>query len=197
LTQSKSASSRTPARRIPRPMKSRRTPTGKQKLKVDPSLIILALCLAFNLTACTRKAAGTGGWTLDNQQRATLADYKGKVVVLDFYATWCEPCRAETPGLVQLQKQYQQQGLRIVGLNVGGADDRDRVPAFAKEFGIEYPLAFPDDEYADSLLGNNQNIPQAFVFDRSGKLVRRFIGYTDNSSAELERVVKATVTSGQ
>jgi thiol-disulfide isomerase/thioredoxin len=169
----------------------------KRKLKVDPLLIMLALCLAFILTACTRKAAGTGGWTLDNQQRATLADYKGTVVVLDFYATWCEPCRAETPGLVQLQAQYQQQGLQVIGLNVGGADDRDQVPGYAKEFGIKYPLAFPDDEYADSLLGDNQNIPQAFVFDRNGKLVRRFIGYSDGSGAELERVVKATVTAGQ
>ncbi len=174
-------------------MKSRKSPTVKRKLKVDLTLIMLALCLAFILTACTGKPAGTGGWTLDNKPRATLADYKGKVVVLDFYATWCEPCRAETPGLVQLQKQYQQQGLQIVGLNVGGADDRDQVPAFAKEFGIDYPLGFPDDEFADSLLGDNQNIPQAFVFDRSGKLVRRFIGYSDSSGAELERVVKASM----
>ena len=175
-------------------MKSRRPPNVNRKLKVDLALIMLVLCLAVIFTACTRKPAG---WTLDNKQRATLADYKGKVVVLDFYATWCEPCRAETPGLVQLQKQYQQQGLQIVGLNVGGADDRDQVPAFAKEFGIPYPLGFPDDEYADSLLGDNQNIPQAFIFDRSGKLVKRFIGYSDSSGAELERLVKASVAAGQ
>lgn len=158
---------------------------------------MLVLSSAFILAGCPSKPVGTGGWTFDNQQRATLADYKGKVVVLDFYATWCEPCRAETPGLVQLQKQYQQQGLQIVGLNVGGAADRGKVLGFAIEFGIEYPLGFPDDEYADSLLGDNQNIPQAFVFDRNGKLVRRFIGYSDGSGAELERVVKATVTAGQ
>ena len=178
-------------------MKSRRPPTVKRELKFDLALIMLVLLSAFVFTACTRKLAGTGGWTLDNKQRATLADYKGKVVVLDFYATWCEPCRAETPRLVQLQKQYQQQGLQVIGLNVGGTDDRDQVPAFAKEFGIEYPLGFPDDEFADSFLGDNQNIPQAFVFDRSGKLVRRFIGYSDSSGAELERVVKASVASGQ
>ena len=151
---------------------------------------------ALVLTACARKAAGTGGWALDNKQHATLADYKGKVVVLDFYATWCEPCRAETPRLVQLQEQYQQQGLQVIGLNVGGANDRDQVPAFAREFGIQYPLAFPDDEFADPLLSDNQNIPQAFVFDRNGKLVKRFIGYSDSSGAELERVVKASLLPG-
>lgn len=159
--------------------------------------MILVLGTAFIFAACTRKAAGTGGWALDNKQHATLADYKGKVVVLDFYATWCEPCRAETPRLVQLQAQYQQQGLQVIGLNVGGADDRDQVPAFAREFGIQYPLAFPDDEFADSFLGDNQNIPQAFVFDRNGELVKRFIGYSDSSGAEFERVVKASLAAGQ
>jgi len=168
-----------------------------RKLQIDLALMMLALSAVFILTACTRKPAGPGGWTLGNKQRATLADYKGKVVVLDFYATWCEPCRAETPRLVQLQKQNEQQGLQVIGLNVGGADDRDQVPAFAKEFGIQYPLGFPDDEYADSFLGDNQNIPQAFVFDRNGKLVKRFIGYSESSGTELERVVKASVAAGQ
>src|SRR5882724_6933061 len=156
LTQSNLASNRTMGKRIPGPMKSRKYPTVIRKLKIDRALMMLVLGLAFILAGCTRKPvgpAGTGGWTLANNQRATLADYKGKVVVFDFYATWCEPCRAETPRLVQLQKQYQQEGLQVIGLNVGGADDRDQVPAYANEFGIEYPLGFPDDEYADSFLG--------------------------------------------
>ncbi len=178
-------------------MKSRKPPTVNRKLRRGLALMILVLGTAFIFAACTRKAARTGGWALDNKQHATLADYKGKVVVLDFYATWCEPCRAETPRLVQLQEQYQPQGLQVIGLNVGGADDRDQVPAFAREFGIQYPLAFPDDEFADSFLGDNQNIPQAFVFDRNGELVKRFIGYSDSSGAEFERVVKASLAAGQ
>ena len=165
--------------------------------------MLLMLFLALALGACTRPPAKTvativpGSWTLDNSQRRKLSDYKGKVVLLDFYATWCEPCRAETPHLVQLQKQYAEQGLQVIGLNVGGEDDREEVPGYAKEFGIQYPLAFPDDELADAYLGDNQNIPQSFVFDRSGNLIKRFVGYSDNSGLELERVVKAAVTSSQ
>jgi thiol-disulfide isomerase/thioredoxin len=177
-------------------MKIRKPPTVNRKLKIDLARLMLVLSSAFIFTGCPSKPVGTGGWTFDNQQRATLADYKGKVVVLDFYATWCEPCRAETPRLVKLQEQYQQQGLQVIGLNVGGANDRDQVPGYAREFGIKYPLAFPDDEFADSLLGNNQNIPQAFVFDRNGELVRRFIGYSDSSGAELERIVKDVADNG-
>ncbi len=132
----------------------------------------------------------------DNNHRAKLSDYKGKVVVLDFYATWCEPCRAETPRLVQLQRQYAQQGLQVIGLNVGGEDDRAKVPAFAKEFGIQYPLAFPDDDLVGLYLSDNQSIPQAFVFDRNGDLVKRFVGYTPNSGAELERLIQGALTTG-
>ena len=181
-------------------MKSRRPPTVNRKLKFDLALMMLVLWSAFVFTACTRKPARTvetGGWTLDNKQRATLADYKGKVVVLDFYATWCEPCRAETPHLVQMQRQYAEQGLQVIGLNVGGEDDRDEVPGFAREFGIQYPLGFPDDEFSDQYLSDNQNIPQAFVFDRSGKLVKRFIGYSEQSGADLEQVVQRTLTQSQ
>ncbi len=157
--------------------------------------MVLFLVLAFS--SCTKRPASpvsAAGWTLDNNQRAHLADYKGKVVVLDFYATWCEPCRAETPRLVQLQRQYAEQGLQVIGLNVGGADDREQVPTFAKEFGIQYPLAFPDDEFADAYLDDNQNIPQAFVFDRSGNMVKRFVGYSETSGEELDRVVQSTLT---
>ena len=116
--------------------------------------------------------------------------------MLDFYATWCEPCRDETPHLVQLQRQYEQQGLQVIGLNVGGEDDREEVPKYAKEFAIPYPLAFPDDELVDFYLGDNQLIPQTLVFDRSGKLVKQFVGYDQKGGRELERLVQATLASG-
>jgi len=166
--------------------------------RIEPALLGLLVVLAASaFSACIKPPGGPVGpvgWTLDNNQRAKLSDYQGKVVLLDFYATWCEPCRAETPHLVQLQKQYAAQGLQVIGLNVGGEDDRAQVPSFAKEFGIPYPLAYPDDELVDDLLGDNQNIPQAFVFDRRGKLVKRFIGYSNNSGVELEDVVKTAIT---
>ncbi len=130
-----------------------------------------------------------------NNQRMTLDNFKGKVVVLDFYATWCEPCRAETPHLVKLQQQYANQGLQVIGLNVGGEDDRDKVPAYAKEFSIQFPLGFPDDDFAEQFLGDNQNIPQSFLFDRNGDLVKRFIGYDDGAGAELERLVQGALAA--
>src|SRR5258706_10438821 len=157
---------------------------------------VFIICLLLLLCSCARRPAGLAGWTVDNNRAAKLSDYKGKVVVLDFYATWCEPCRAETPRLVELQRQYAEQGLQVIGLNVGGEDDRDQVPSYAKEFGIQYPLAFPDDDLADTYLSDNQNIPQSFVFDRNGNLVKRFVGYSQSSGVELDRVVKASLLTG-
>src|SRR3982750_4466251 len=140
------------------------------KLPAALTIAIATLFVASLFTTCTRRPpnpTGFGGWVREDNEHAKLSDYKGKVVVLDFYATWCQPCRAETPHLVQLQNKYAAQGLQIIGLNVGGADDREEVPSYAREFGIQYQLAFPDDELADAYLADNQNIPQAFVFDRN------------------------------
>ena len=156
-------------------------------------LITLMLLLLVS-GACTKRPPVSGTWAVGNQT-AKLADYKGKVVVIDFYATWCEPCRAEIPRLVQMQKDYGAGGLQVIGLNVGGDDDRPKVPSFAKEFGIEYPLGFPDDNLVDQYLTDNQNIPQSFVFDRDGNLIKRFIGYSSKSGAELEQIVRSAVNS--
>jgi thiol-disulfide isomerase/thioredoxin len=132
---------------------------------------------------------------LDNDQHARLSDYKGKVVVLDFYATWCEPCRAQTPHLIKMQRQYGGQGLQVIGLNVGGEDDRDKVPGYAKELGIQYPLGFPDDELFDAYLSDNENIPQALIFDRDGRMVKRFVGYNEAVGQELERIVQTSLAT--
>ena len=168
------------------------------KLPLALTIATATLLVASLFTTCTRRPpqpSALGGWVQDNNQHAKLADYKGKVVVLDFYATWCEPCRAETPHLVNLQKQYGDKGLQVIGLNVGGDDDRAQVPGFVKEFGIQYPLAYPDDDLVDQLLSDNQNIPQSFVYDRNGKLIKRFIGFESLGAVQIERVVQQALTA--
>jgi thiol-disulfide isomerase/thioredoxin len=162
-------------------------------------MTLVMVLFTFVFSACTKRPAeaNVGGWTLDGSKSAKLADYKGRVVVLDFYATWCEPCRAETPHLVQLQRQYEGKGLQVIGLNVGGEDDRDKVAGFAREFGIQYPLGFPDDNLVDSYLSDNQDIPQTFVVDRNGRIVKRFVRYNEDVERELERVVQTSLRSDQ
>ncbi|HEX5884408.1 MAG TPA: TlpA disulfide reductase family protein [Pyrinomonadaceae bacterium] len=133
------------------------------------------------------------GWELADGSRSVVSEHKGKVLVLDFYATWCVPCRDSIPHLVSLQKKFAEQGLTVVGLNVGGSGDNEKVPAFAKEFGIQYALAQPGEDLISFLLSDSDAIPQTFVFDRQGKLVERFIGYDAAVGERLERVIEKTV----
>ncbi len=133
------------------------------------------------------------GWELADGNRAVFSEYKGKVLILDFYATWCEPCRDSIPHLIGLQKKYADQGLQVVGLNVGGPGDNERVPAFAKDFGIQYPLAQPDEELASFLLAGQDAIPQTFVFDRQGQLVQRFIGFGSSTGTYLDSAVETAL----
>ena len=133
------------------------------------------------------------GWQLADGKRSVLSEYKGKVLILDFYATWCIPCRDSIPHLIGLQKKHEARGLSIVGLNVGGPGDEQLVPAFAKQFGIQYPLAKPDEDLVSFLLSDSDAIPQTFVFDRQGKLVSRFIGFDEQTGNSLDRVVEQSL----
>ena len=133
------------------------------------------------------------GWVLANGARSRLADYHDKVLVLDFYATWCLPCRQSIPHLGSLQERFASQGLQVVGLNVGGADDRVKVADFAREMRIQYPLGFPDKSLSDFFLSDNQSIPQTFVFARDGHLVKRFIGYESSTGVELEQTIQTAL----
>jgi thiol-disulfide isomerase/thioredoxin len=133
------------------------------------------------------------GWDLSDGKRALFSDYKGRVLILDFYATWCVPCRDSVPHLMGLHKKYEHQGLSIVGLNVGGPEDEAEVPGFAKEFGIQYALGKPDEVLVGLLLSDTDSIPQTFVFDRQGQLVDRLIGFGEGSGERLDLAVESAL----
>jgi len=133
------------------------------------------------------------GWELSDGKRAVFSEYKGKVLILDFYATWCVPCRDSIPHLVGLQKKYDDQGVQVIGLNVGGPEDEELVPAFAKQFGIQYPLARPDDDLVSLLFAGQDAIPQTFVFDRQGQLVQRFVGFGSDTGIYLDSAVETAL----
>lgn len=133
------------------------------------------------------------GWVIANTQHVRLADSQNKVVILDFYATWCAPCRDSIPHLVDLHRRYSDKGLQIVGLNVGGPDDYEKIPAFAREFGIPYQLGIPDPELEQLFMSGEGAIPQTFILDRKGAVVKRFIGYDDSLIEELDSAVQSSL----
>lgn len=132
-------------------------------------------------------------WTLLDGRQARLRDYRGQIVVLDFYATWCPPCRDEVPHLASLQTRFGGEGLQVIGLNVGGEEDRPKIPGFVKELGINYQLATPTPEAVDLFMGGDSGIPQTLVFNRNGELLRHFAGYDATTRRELETAIAEAV----
>lgn len=111
-----------------------------------------------------------------------LAELRGKVVLLDFWATWCTPCRQETPQFVALQQKYGARGLQIVGVSMD--DGPQPVRAFYREFKMNYPVAMGTTQVAEAY-GGVLGLPIAFVIDRRGQIVAKYEGPAD--MAELER----------
>jgi peroxiredoxin len=103
-----------------------------------------------------------------------LSDFKGKVVIVDFWATWCGPCRVEIPDFVRLQSKYRDKGLAIVGLSLD-ADGEKAVKPFVEEHDINYTMLIANDETAKSF-GGILGIPTTFVIDRQGRIVQKFVG---------------------
>jgi len=112
-----------------------------------------------------------------------LADYRGKVMVLNFWATWCGPCRAEVPDLVELQKRYPEQ-LQVIGLVVDD-DDQDAIKKFAAKYGVNYPLAIADDDVRLQY-GGIPALPTSFILDAEGRVVQKHEGLRDPVLYEVE-----------
>jgi thiol-disulfide isomerase/thioredoxin len=116
-----------------------------------------------------------------NGKKVRLAGYRGKALLLNFWATWCEPCRVETPWLVKLEKKYGGKGLQVIGIDMD--DDRTDVPRFVRQMGIPYPVVLGDDAVS-ALYGGLKGLPTSIYVDRSGRIVGEIFGLTDEADVE-------------
>jgi len=133
-------------------------------------------------------------WVSTDGLKTDFGSLKGKAVILDFWATYCPPCRDEIPHLNELKAKYGDD-LQIIGLNVGGDDDRPKIPAFAKQYSISYPIAFPEDALLNFVSGNDDRIPQTAVFDRNGKLVTKIVGFDPSIKRELDAAIETALAA--
>ena len=112
-----------------------------------------------------------------------LSDYQGKVILLDFWATWCGPCRIEIPGFIQLQKRYADQGFTMIGISMD--DSPEPVVDFYKQLQMNYPVAVGNDRLGE-LYGGMPGLPTTFVIGRDGRIYAKHVGAYDLSVFEAE-----------
>lgn len=139
------------------------------------------------LGACAQSGAIEVGTTapdfkltdIDGKQ-VSLSDFKGKIVILNFFASWCPPCRSEVPDFVELEKAYEDKGLVIVGVSLVNLEEsRD----FAAQFGINYPVLV-DDGKASNIYGPIRSIPATFIITKDFKIAKMYIGARSKSVFE-------------
>jgi thiol-disulfide isomerase/thioredoxin len=118
--------------------------------------------------------------TLDGQD-LRLSSYRGKVVLLDFWATWCDPCREEIPHLIELQKTYGDRGLQVIGISMD--DSPEPVRPFYQQFHMNYPVVIGTAKTGE-LYGGILGLPTAFLIGRDGRIDAKLTGATDASVFE-------------
>ncbi len=126
--------------------------------------------------------------SLDGKQ-VKLSSYRGKAVLLNFWATWCGPCKIEMPWFAELQKRYRDQGLEVVGISADN-EDKNAVSQFARQMSVNYTILLGTDPVSDAY-GGVQGLPTTFYIDREGKIVKQVMGLI--SEDEIEANVRASL----
>jgi glutathione peroxidase-family protein len=112
-----------------------------------------------------------------------LSSYAGKVLVVNLWATWCGPCRRETPELVKLYTENRSRGLEVVGLSTENpVESAEKVRRFVQDFDVNYRIGWATAEVAITLMQGRDAIPQSFVIGRDGRVIKRFIGYNPTTT---------------
>ena len=112
-----------------------------------------------------------------------LSSYAGKVLLVNLWATWCGPCRMETPELVKLNQEFRSQGVEIIGLSTEDPDESEEsVRQFVHNFNVDYRVGWSGQEVAIALMQGRDAIPQSFIISRSGRIVKRFVGFNPSNT---------------
>ena len=119
-----------------------------------------------------------------------LSDYRGKVVILNFWAVWCPPCRVEIPHLVSFKEKYSDKGLVIFGIALASGDNT-KIRETALEFGINYPVVNFDD--SSSIRKNFREVrmvPTSFLINKEGQIFKSYLGFASSTPVEMEEDIK-------
>jgi len=187
----------------PNPAPEPSGPATRSPLALIVVAFVVALMLYIGYHQARRNGAGSPqrltqskvapDFSLESLDGGTmrLSDLRGKAVLLNFWATWCGPCKIEMPWFVDLQNQYGSQGLQIVGVAMDDASKED-ISKFAKDMGVNYPILIGKESVGDQY-GGVPALPESFLISRDGKIVDKIIGLI--GKAEIEDAVKKALNT--
>lgn len=180
------------ARRGNRSRQSKRRALQVAGIGAVVAIAVSAISLGYGGCRTARSPEILGTPVATSNVKQSLESYRGKVVLLDFWATWCPPCRTEIPGFIELQKKYRDQGFEVIGVSIdpmtpnrGGAGV---VGPFIKNYGINYTILTVDSPAAMAGYSVDQGIPTTYIIDRNGRTVKTHIGA--KSMEVFERDIK-------
>jgi len=156
-------------------------------MNLHRSLVTLAT-LVWLFSASAAELRPAPAWEMNNLDGkiTKLSDFRGKVVILNFWATWCPPCREEIPGFIKLQNEYSASGLVVVGASVD-SQGPEVVKSFVTQHGINYPIVMAHTKVVADY-GGIKFIPTTFVIDRQGNIVQTYHGL--HSIGTFESAIK-------
>jgi thiol-disulfide isomerase/thioredoxin len=129
-------------------------------------------------------------------QKTRLADYSGKVLIVNLWATWCGPCRQEIPHLIEIAKEYKGKGVEVIGLTKEDPDNQPEiVKEFSKVFNINYPIGWVDEEMQSELMRGRAAIPQAYIIGRDGKILKHYVGFNPRVVPQMKAVIEAAASA--
>jgi len=178
-------------------------PSGRNPLVLVVVAVVVAGMLYFGFHMARRpesdapsvlgKTTPAPDFTLESLDGKSikLSDFRGKAVLLNFWATWCGPCKIETPWLVQLQSEYGSQGLQVVGVAMDDSG-KDEIAKFAKEMGVNYPVLLGKEAVGDEY-GGVPALPESFFISRDGKIVDKIIGL--RGKADIEDSIRKALSA--
>jgi peroxiredoxin len=124
--------------------------------------------------------------TTTSGQAVTLTNYKGSVLVIDFFASWCQPCTKSIPHIIELNRKYGKQGLQILGMSLD--EDKDDLIEFIKPKKLNYPVALANEELQTDY--GLHSIPTIVLIDKKGVVAEKYMGLTDETSKKIEATIK-------
>ena len=182
---------------------------GNQPKKISRFAYLLGLALTASAGACGGAAAESPGdeasaghglignpapdfsvaTVANGKGRVALSDLRGKVVLVDFWGTFCEPCKKSFPKLQDLNAKYGESGLKIVGISEDEADDKGAIAGFAKTYGAKFTLGWDEDK-SIARSYKPETMPSSFLIDKHGVIRYAHVGFHDGEEVEIEKEVK-------